>query len=183
MNRQHLRTGSVLVFESFTQTIPARQCKSLELSVTELLVTSYGLLMSDGAGHKVNMRQTTLRLGAGLAFIFLMAASAYSQQVVNIWPGVAPGSENWKQEEIKADNTPLGTVMLNVVTPTLTVYLPEKAKASGTGVIITPGGAFVALAIEHEGYKSLAGCRKKALRHSCSNTAWSKRRVKVFQRE
>ncbi|HEX4965361.1 MAG TPA: alpha/beta hydrolase [Thermoanaerobaculia bacterium] len=49
------------------------------------------------------------------------------------------------------ENTPLGTVVFNVVTPTLTAYLPERAKATGTGVIIAPGGAFVALAIDLEG--------------------------------
>ncbi len=39
------------------------------------------------------------------------------------------------------------------VTPTLTLYLPEPSKATGTGVIIAPGGAFVALAIELEGHE------------------------------
>lgn len=39
-----------------------------------------------------------------------------------------------------------------MVTPTLTVYLPPPAKATGTGVIIAPGGAFVALAIDLEGH-------------------------------
>jgi acetyl esterase/lipase len=43
-------------------------------------------------------------------------------------------------------------VILNVVTPTLTLYLPEKSKASGTGIIVAPGGACVALAIEQEAY-------------------------------
>jgi acetyl esterase/lipase len=47
-------------------------------------------------------------------------------------------------------NTPVGTVIMNVVTPTLTAYLPSRAKATGTGVIIAPGGAFVALAISLE---------------------------------
>jgi acetyl esterase/lipase len=51
------------------------------------------------------------------------------------------------------ENTPLGTVVFNVVTPTLTAYLPERAKATGTGVIIAPGGAFVALAIDLEGHQ------------------------------
>jgi acetyl esterase/lipase len=72
-------------------------------------------------------------------------------QVVNIWPGVAPGSEGWTQQEQTLRNTPLGTVILDVVTPTLTAYLPEPTKATGTGIIIAPGGAFVALAIDLEG--------------------------------
>jgi acetyl esterase/lipase len=85
-----------------------------------------------------------------IALTFLMACSA-SSQVVNIWPGVAPGSEKWTHKERVVENTPLGTVVFNVVTPTLTAYLPERAKATGTGVIIAPGGAFVALAIDLEG--------------------------------
>jgi acetyl esterase/lipase len=44
----------------------------------------------------------------------------------------------------------LGTVIFNVVTPTLTAYLPQRTKATATGVIIAPGGAFVALAIDLE---------------------------------
>ncbi len=95
------------------------------------------------------MRTTVCTAGA-IAFTVLMACSADSQ-VVNIWPGVAPGSENWTQKERAADNTPIGTVLFNVVTPTLTAYLPERGKATGTGIIIAPGGAFVALAIDLEG--------------------------------
>jgi acetyl esterase/lipase len=85
-----------------------------------------------------------------IALTFLMACTARSQQVVNIWPGVAPGSESWTQKERVIENTPVGTVIFNVVTPTLTAYLPERSKATGTGVIIAPGGAFVALAISLE---------------------------------
>ena len=88
---------------------------------------------------------------AAVGFVFLIACSANSQQVVNIWPGVAPGSENWAYKEMMVETTPIGTVIFNVVTPTLTAYLPEKSKATGTGVVIAPGGAFVALAIDVEG--------------------------------
>jgi acetyl esterase/lipase len=98
------------------------------------------------------MRQATLCTARAIAFTFLMACSAYAQTTLNIWPGVAPGSENWTQKERVEKNTPLGAVVFNVVTPTLTVYLPERTKATGTGIIIAPGGAFVALAIDMEGH-------------------------------
>ncbi|MEO8071634.1 MAG: alpha/beta hydrolase [Acidobacteriota bacterium] len=87
---------------------------------------------------------------SAFAFIFL-AACPTNAQVVNIWQSVPPGSENWTQKEKTVESTPVGTVVFNVVTPTLTAYLPEPAKATGTGVIIAPGGAFVALAIDLEG--------------------------------
>src|SRR5512144_434604 len=103
--------------------------------------------------RETNALQTISHAMAGIAFTLFLTGSAYAQQVVNVWPGVAPGSENWTQKELKIDDTPLGTVILNVVTPTLTAFLPERGKATGTCVVIAPGGAFVALAIDHEGYK------------------------------
>ena len=73
-----------------------------------------------------------------------------SAQVVDLWPGVAPGSERWKQQERTIEGTPVGTVMMNVVKPTITAYLPERSRATGAGVIVAPGGAFVALAMSLE---------------------------------
>ena len=91
------------------------------------------------------------RLLLSLVFAFVCAADvATAQQTVNVWPGVAPGSESWKQKEITIENTPVGTVIMDVVTPTITAYLPDPARATATGVIIAPGGAFLALTISLE---------------------------------
>ena len=106
-------------------------------------------------------RAASCRAGA-FALSCLFAGRAYSQ-TLNIWPGPAPGSENWTQKERVVENTPLGAVAFNVVTPTLTVYLPERARATGTGVIIAPGGAFVALAVELEGYDVARSLQKKGI--------------------
>ena len=84
------------------------------------------------------------------ATLGLTALPAAAQQTVNVWPGPAPGSETWTQKERVIEHTPVGTVIFNVVTPTITAYLPPKGKATGTGVIIAPGGAFVALAMTLE---------------------------------
>jgi acetyl esterase/lipase len=81
----------------------------------------------------------------------LLSSVACAQTTLALWPGVAPGSEHWTQQEVVARNTPLGTVITNVVKPTLTAYLPGPAQASGAGVIIAPGGYCVALAIDREG--------------------------------
>lgn len=89
---------------------------------------------------------------AGGIVLTLLAAGPASAQVVNLWPGVAPGSEQWTQQEKTYENTPVGTVIQNVAVPTLTAYLPDPARATGTAVIIAPGGYFVALAISQEGY-------------------------------
>ena len=97
------------------------------------------------------MGQRTSYAAKAVALAIFAPCCAYSQ-ILNIWSGVAPGSENWTQKETMAENTPVGNVVFNVVTPTLTVYLPPRTKATGTGVIIAPGGAFVALAIDLEGH-------------------------------
>jgi len=97
------------------------------------------------------MRLRTVKYLIGAIVFPLLVSCSGNSQVENIWPGVPPGSENWTHKEMRAENTPLGTVIFNVVTPTLTAFLPERAKATGAGVVIAPGGAFVALAIDVEG--------------------------------
>jgi len=105
------------------------------------------------------MWRTILLTAAGIAF---QLCSGHAQ-IVNIWPGVAPGSEQWTQQERTVENTPIGTVVFNVVTPTLTAYLPERARATGSGVIIAPGGAFVALAVDMEGYEVARWLQEKGI--------------------
>jgi acetyl esterase/lipase len=87
---------------------------------------------------------------AGIAGAVLAVCPAHAQ-VVRLWPGTAPGSEHWTQTERRIEETPVGPVVFNVVTPTLTAFLPEPARSTGTAVIIAPGGAFVALAVGLEG--------------------------------
>src|SRR5579872_7326027 len=82
---------------------------------------------------------------------FIIAALTAVPVTIPVWNGVAPGSQNWTQRETIVRNTPLGTVAINVVKPTLTAYLPEPKKATGTGVIIAPGGACIALTLTLEG--------------------------------
>jgi acetyl esterase/lipase len=43
-------------------------------------------------------------------------------------------------------------MIVNVTTPTLTVYQPAPSTATGTAVIIAPGGGFVGLSIDSEGH-------------------------------
>src|SRR5215471_6613605 len=91
------------------------------------------------ASEMMFTRSKPLRIIAGIIFIGLASAAATAQTTVAIWPGIAPGSEGWKQQKKAIDDTPIGRVIFNVVTPTLTAYLPEKSKATGTGVIIALG--------------------------------------------
>ena len=93
----------------------------------------------------------SMRGSTFLAAVCLVGWAPIRAQVVDVWPGVAPGSERWTQQERTIEGTPVGTVVMNVVKPTLTAYLPERSRATGAGVIIAPGGAFVALATSLEG--------------------------------
>src|SRR5262245_24719681 len=45
------------------------------------------------------------------------------------------------------------TAVRNVTQPTLTPFLPEAGKATGAAVVVAPGGAFMLLAIDHEGWQ------------------------------
>jgi acetyl esterase/lipase len=62
----------------------------------------------------------------------------------------AAGSKEWQPEIDEQLNG--NHVLRNVAEPNLSVYLPEPAKNTGTGVIIAPGGAFMMLSIDYEGH-------------------------------
>jgi acetyl esterase/lipase len=91
------------------------------------------------------------RCGALAALLGVSVSSFAQHRAVPIWPGAAPGSENWTQKETTFPSPQKETWVRNVVKPTLTVYLPARGKANGTAVVVCPGGAFLFLAWEHEG--------------------------------
>jgi acetyl esterase/lipase len=70
---------------------------------------------------------------------------------IRLYPGVAPGSEGATQKE-QWESLPHDRVARNVTQPTLTPILPAKGSANGAAVIVTPGGGFMVLSIENEGY-------------------------------
>lgn len=106
---------------------------------------------------------------------------ATTTKVINLWPSVAPGSEQWEQQETTMGSGGMETTV-NVVTPTLTAYLPDATVATGTAVIIAPGGGFIGLSLKWadcagyqirpttgpEGFNHANGLRRialEALRH------------------
>ena len=80
----------------------------------------------------------------------LFLSSFAQKDVIQLYPGKAPGSETWNWPERRSDknmfNTPL---VYDVTTPTLTAFVP--ANPNGTAVVICPGGGFQLLSIESEG--------------------------------
>lgn len=77
--------------------------------------------------------------------VFLIGlAQLQAQQVIRLYPGKAPGSENWTWKEQN-----LGGYLRDVTDPTLTAFVPSNP--NGVAVIIAPGGGFHYLVYELEG--------------------------------
>ena len=83
-------------------------------------------------------------------FIIAVISIRAQEKPIPLYKGPAPGSEKWTWEEkvVKAGDM---TVVLDVSKPVLIPFVP--AKPTGAAIIIAPGGAFHALAIDHEGTK------------------------------
>jgi acetyl esterase/lipase len=82
----------------------------------------------------------------------LSAASLSAQEVIRLYAGAAPGSEDGNYQEKQYFSKVWNTeVVTNVTQPTLTVYKPDPTRANGTSVVICPGGGFMALSIASEG--------------------------------
>ena len=82
-------------------------------------------------------------------------AEAAPAEVIKIWPGAPPGTEDWSGAETDKTLTIPGQppihLVSNVTVPTLTVYRPAPGKANGTAIIVCPGGGFQYMAVTHEG--------------------------------
>lgn len=80
--------------------------------------------------------------------ILFFATNVLAQKPIEIplWPNGAPNSNELKGEEQELERNRIS----NVTSPTLTVYLPEVS--NGTAIIMCPGGGYIRLAMDHEGY-------------------------------
>lgn len=85
-----------------------------------------------------------------IALCFLAGeAPLTAQSVVPLYQDRIPNHQPGTDQEFADER---GTVY-RVSRPTLTVFLPPDSVASGTAVIICPGGGYRALVIEREGYR------------------------------
>jgi acetyl esterase/lipase len=91
-----------------------------------------------------------------LSFLLLviLAHNASSQTTtLKVWPDGIPGS--LRSETYFEESTVTGDIVSlyeKVTDPTLTVFLPPAEKATGTAVLICPGGGYGVLAFDHEGF-------------------------------
>lgn len=87
-----------------------------------------------------------------LFLLFFGSQLVNAQQVIKLFDGVPPGSENATWSEATSTQNMFNTeVVYNVKEPTITAYFPEKHLNTGTAIIIAPGGAFHTLSINNEG--------------------------------
>jgi endo-1,4-beta-xylanase len=96
-----------------------------------------------------------MKLAALLSALVMLSATtvmaADGPPVLLLWPGGAPHAEGKTADE----NVKVGANGERVVTgvnkPSITVFLPDKAHATGVGVLIAPGGGHYQLSYDSEG--------------------------------
>ena len=69
-----------------------------------------------------------------ISTLALVSNMALAQEIIRLYDGPAPGSENWTQKETVYEYmSPIwhekNIALFNVVDPTLTVFLPSPEKA------------------------------------------------------
>lgn len=87
-------------------------------------------------------------------FLLLSTGAGIAQEhpaEILLWPAGAPGSEARaaEPEAFAKDST---SNVVNVHRPSITPFLPSPESATGTAVIIAPGGGHRVLCLGHEGY-------------------------------
>ena len=73
--------------------------------------------------------------------------------VIKVWPADIPGSlKNETYTEKTTVTNDIISLYAKVTDPSITVFLPPAEKATGTAVLICPGGGYGVLAFDHEGF-------------------------------
>lgn len=99
---------------------------------------------------------------SAVAFCYLLPAKP--QEIVKLYKGVPPGNDNTIiEEKISKNNLGAVDVISEVTMPTLSVYLPDPSKATGTAAVILPGGALRFLSWDMEGVKLAKWLNEKGI--------------------
>lgn len=84
-------------------------------------------------------------------FVFKPLSTPAQTDAVPLYAGTPPGSEGARQVEQWDDLFGMRFAR-NVTRPTITPFLPPPGKATGAAVIVAPGGAYLMLSMDSEGY-------------------------------
>lgn len=79
--------------------------------------------------------------------------TATSSETVPVWPDTVPDAARWATigPELERPRRENSRLVRNVSQPTLTTFLPDPSIATGTGVVVCPGGGFHFLMVDKEG--------------------------------
>jgi acetyl esterase/lipase len=73
----------------------------------------------------------------GVVMLLNVPTAGAEAKVEALWPDGVPGAKGTEPGD----------------TPTLTIYQPEASRATGTAIVICPGGGYGHLAMDHEGHQ------------------------------
>jgi acetyl esterase/lipase len=82
---------------------------------------------------------------------------------IPLWPNGAPGSEAKTATELVTTSASGERSVSSIHNPSITPYIPAKDKATGTAILVIPGGGHRVLAITHEGYNVAEWLRDRGI--------------------
>lgn len=108
-----------------------------------------------------NKRWTTLSLlvvglftGVGCWIVPLSAEAREPDQIIDIWPGLAPGETTQDTGETlprRPNENPPATRVTGITKPQIQIFEPPAKKKTGTAVLIFPGGGYNYVVTDKEG--------------------------------
>lgn len=120
-----------------------------------------------------------------LAIIGVLMASAQEQpKVIHLWDKGAPGFESRRNEPEQAKDW----WVKNIHNPSITVFLPPKAIATGVGIVVVPGGGHSQLVFGPEGvepakYLNSLGIAAFVLKHRLAREPGSPYKIEIHAKE
>ncbi|MEY8021214.1 alpha/beta hydrolase [Muriicola sp. SD30] len=104
-----------------------------------------------------------MKLYSTLLLFFLLISGIRAQEIITL-PYEIPAGLEWEGEEKAYFSTIWNNeVVTNVSIPTMQVFRPDPAIATGTSVVVAPGGGLYALSIESEGNMVAKWLNKKGI--------------------
>jgi acetyl esterase/lipase len=128
------------------------------------------------------MKMTQPLVAALVMSTSLLAAQTPAE--IPLWPAGAPGSEGKTAKEAVTTSGSGELSVSSIHNPSITPYVPSRDKASGTAILVIPGGGHRMLAITHEGYNVAEWLRDRGiaafvLKHRLAREAESTYKIEV----
>ncbi|MGF7232386.1 alpha/beta hydrolase [Arachidicoccus sp.] len=88
-----------------------------------------------------------------IVLLLFLSLHVRAQREIPLYNGHIPNSKKDTVSEKMGTWGNDNYYLTNIKNPTLTIYLPKPNNATGTAIVICPGGGYGAVAINHEGYQ------------------------------